>query len=124
MRKLTTVVVALAWALGSAVAFADDSSISQWTGDSYKAFAADKTRNAAVGIGESAKLNATPDNGMSRWNGDSYVAFEHARTSPAAVTFTIAESNRARASVNHDVPARTATRGRTSANPFRNDTAA
>lgn len=121
MRKLTIAVVALACGLGSAAAMADDSSMSQWTGDSYKAFAADKARNATVT--QSAKLNPSPDNGMSRWNGDSYVAFEQARTSPAAVTFTMAES-RARASVSHDVPARAATRGRTSVNPFRNDTAA
>jgi len=125
MRKLTTAAVTLALAIASGAAFADDSSMSRWTGESYKAFEAEKmNRNVAAGIGESNKLNATPDNGMSRWNGDSYVAFEQARTSAALVTISVAEANKARAPVNHEVPARTATRGRTSVNPFRNDTAA
>jgi hypothetical protein len=125
MRKLTTAAVTLALALASGAAFADDSSMSRWTGESYKAFEADKmNRNVAVGMGELNKLNASPDNGMSRWNGDSYVAFEQARTSPAPVTISIAEANKARTAVNHEVTARTATRGRTSVNPFRNDTAA
>src|SRR5881396_3360410 len=84
MRKLTTAAVTLALALASGATFADDSSMSQWTGESYK----------AVGIGESKRLNASPDNGMSRWNGDSYVAFEQARTLPAAVTISIAEANK------------------------------
>jgi hypothetical protein len=125
MRKLTAAAVTLALALASGAAFADDSSMSRWTGESYKAFEADKmNRNAAVGNRELNKLNTSPDNGMSRWNGDSYVAFEQARTSPARVTISIAEANKARAVVNQEVPARTATRGRTSVNPFRNDTAA
>ena len=124
MRKFTTAAVTLALALASGAAFADDSSMSRWTGESYKAFEADKmNRNVAAGIGELNKLNATPDNGMSRWNGDSYVAFEQARTSPAPVSISIADANKARAVVNHEVPARTAAHGRTSVNPFRNDTA-
>jgi hypothetical protein len=125
MEKFTTTAAMLALALASGATLADDSSMSQWTGDSYKAFEADRMyRNTLVGVGEPNKLNATPDNGMSRWNGDSYVAFERARTSPAPVTISLTEANKARAAVNREVPARTATRGRTSVNPFRNDTAA
>jgi hypothetical protein len=123
MRKLTTAAVTLALALASGAAFADDSSMSQWTGESYKAFEAEKM-NRNVAVGASNKLNASPDNGMSRWNGDSYVAFEQARTSPAPVTISIAEANKAHPVVNHEVPARTATRRRTLVTPFRNDTAA
>lgn len=123
MYKLTIAAVALALALASEAALADDNSMSRWTGESYNAFQADKA-NTNVAVGESRKLNATPDNGMSRWNGDSYVAFENARTSAPPVTISIAEANKARAAVNHEVQARTATRGRTSVNPFRNDTAA
>jgi len=125
MSKLTTVAVALAVALAGGAAFADESSMSRWTGESYKAFEAARTSSdEAVNLEPRNKVTATPDNGMSRWNGDSYVAFEQARTLPAAVTISIAEANKARAVVNHEVPARTATRGRTSVNPFRNDTAA
>jgi hypothetical protein len=123
MSKLTTAAITLAAALASGAAFADDSSMSRWTGDSYRAFEATKTNgNPVVSTGNSNKLNASPDNSMSRWDGGSYLAFEQGRTAP--VTMSIAEGRMARAAANHDVTARTASRGRTSVNPFRNDTGA
>jgi hypothetical protein len=120
-RTITTVAIALTLAAGAA--FADDSSMSQWTGESYKAFEASKSNNGAPASAESRKLNATPDNGTSIWNGDSYAAFEHERTSPPAVTMSIAEANKERAAASRERPAHTAQRGRTPTNPFRDDTA-
>ncbi len=129
MNKLATLAVTLALAFAGNVAFADDgggdNSMSQWTGESYMAF---KTAPKAAGsvrlsAAEAKNFKASGENSMSRWNGDSYTAFEAARTSPNDVTVSIAEANKARAAANREVPARTASRTRTPANAFRDDTA-
>jgi len=123
MSKLTTVAVTLAVALAGGAAFADESSMSRWTGESYKAFEAAKMNsNEAVNLEHRNIVTATPDNGMSRWNGQSYVAFEQARTSPDTVK--VVEANKERGTATHDLPMHAAARGRTPVNPFRNDTGA
>ena len=48
MSKLTTVAVALAVALAGGAAFADESSMSRWTGESYKAFEAARATSAQL----------------------------------------------------------------------------
>lgn len=117
MSKTKFAAVALAAALLGGAAYADDSSISRWTGDSYQAFeAARMNANAVV---NHADAKPTPDNGTSRWDGDSYVAFEQVRTAP--VTMSVADANRARVVASRDVPPR-ATRGRSPVNAFRDDT--
>jgi hypothetical protein len=121
MSKLTIAAATLALALAGGPALADDNSMSQWTGDSYKAFEAARVAAATPKAGRIA-LNATPDNGMSQFNGDSYLAFEASRTSPAIVTTTVAEV-RAPVRPSHEVPVRTAIRGRHALDPFRDDTA-
>ena len=122
MSKLTIAAATIALALAGGPAFADDNSMSQWTGDSYKAFEAAKSAtNVASARSVPRTLNAIPDNGMSPFNGDSYVAFERARTSPET---TSVASVRERAAPSREVPPRTAMRGRSPINPFRNDTAA
>ena len=121
MSKLTTVAVTLAVALAGGAAFADESSMSRWTGESYKAFEAAKTSsNEAANLEH--KGTATPDNGMSRWNCQSYVAFEQARTSPDKIE--IAGAKNERGTANHDLPLHAAARGRSPVNPFRDDTGA
>jgi hypothetical protein len=120
MSKTTIAAVAIATALFSGAACADDSSINRWTGDSYQAFeAARMNANAVVSYSGGNKL--TPDNGTSRWNGDSYVMFEQVRTAP--MTVSVAEANRARIVASRDLPAR-ATRGRAPVSAFRDDTGA
>jgi hypothetical protein len=121
MTKTPFAAAAIALALACGPAFGDDSSMSQWTGDSYKAFEAARVAAGTPKAGRIA-LNATPDNGMSQFNGDSYLAFQASRTSPAVVTTTVAEV-RAPVRPSHEVPVRTATRGRHALDPFRDDTA-
>lgn len=123
MSKLTTTAAALALVLASGAALADDSSMSQWTGESYKAFEASRTHANAPAGGGAKVLNAIPDNSMSRWNGDSYAAFEQARTAPHTNTVSIAQANRERAALNREKPAYTARHGRTPVNAFRDDLA-
>lgn len=123
MSKLTIAAATIALALAGGPAFADDNSMSQWTGDSYKAFEAARISADKGAPHVRQALNATPDNGMSQFNGDSYAAFESARTAPESYGTTIAEV-RQLAKPSRDVPARTATHGRSSLNPFRDDTAA
>ena len=123
MSKLTTVAVTLAVALAGGAAFADESSMSRWTGESYKAFEAARTSSdEAVNLEPRNKVTATPDNGMSRWNGQSYVAFEQARTSPDKIE--IAGAKNERGTANHDLPMHAAARCRSPVNPFRDDTGA
>lgn len=123
MKKLTTTAAALALALASGAVLADDSSMSRWTGDSYKAFEASRTMASVPRTGAPSGLTAVPDNSMSRWNGDSYTAFEQARTAPSTPTMSIAQANRERAALNREKPAFTARHGRAPVNAFRDDLA-
>jgi hypothetical protein len=87
MSKLTFAAATIALALAGGTAFADDNSMSQWTGDSYKAFeAARAATNVATPRSVPRTLNAIPDNSLSQFNGDSYAAFESARTSDSSAT--------------------------------------
>ena len=124
MSKLTTTAAALALVLATGTAFADDSSMSQWTGDSYKAFEASRTHVSAQASPAARQFTPIPDNSMSPWNGDSYVAFERARTAPPTTTLSIAQANKERAALLREKPAFTARHGRTPANAFRDDSAA
>ncbi len=90
-KHLKTLIVATSIAVAStSVAFADggdgsggdsgNSSMSRWTGESYKAF--DQARSGAATFsagnalkGKAGKLAASCDNGMSQWCGDSFAAF-------------------------------------------------
>ena len=123
MNKCTIAAATIALALAGGPVFADDNSMSQWTGDSYKAFEA-----ARISAGKNARfapqaLKATPENGMSQFNGDSYVAFESARSSPESRATTVAQVREA-VKPSHEKPAITALHGRSSPSPFRDDTAA
>src|SRR3954470_7113520 len=104
MSKLTVAAVAITLALAGGSAFADDNSMSQWTGESYKAFEADRKASVASATSASRTFVATPDNGMSQFNGDSYAAFADTRT---ALDRTIARQHVA---IGREVPPR-ATRG-------------
>lgn len=120
MSKVTIAAATIVLALAGGPAFADDNSMSQFTGDSYKAFEA--ARIDAHNAGPKSvphALNATPDNGMSQFNGDSYAAFEHARTAPDT---TSVANVRHEAAPSRAVPPHTAS-GRSRLNPFRDDTA-
>jgi hypothetical protein len=123
MSKLTIAAVTMTLVLAGGPAFADDNSMSQWTGESYKAFEADRKAASANASARRVPrtLNALPDNGMSQFNGDSYAAFEHARTSADKTSVAVV---RERAAPSREVPPRTAMHGRSRANPFRDDTAA
>jgi len=121
MSKLTIAAATIALALAGP-AFADDNSMSQWTGDSYKAFeaariGADKTSH------DRQALNASPENGMSQFNGDSYAAFESARRSPESYGTTVAEV-RQFAKPSREKPVVGVIHGRSYLSPFRDDTAA
>jgi hypothetical protein len=122
MSKLTIAAATIALALAGGPAFADDNSMSQWTGDSYKAFEAARISADKTAHGRQA-LNASPENGMSQFNGDSYAAFESARKSPESLGTTVAEV-RPLAKPSHEAPAHTAAKGRSYPSPFRDDTAA
>jgi len=122
MNKLTTTAAALALALASGVALADDNSMSPLTGESYKAFEASRLANHAAPRPERT-FTGLADNGTSRLDGDSYAALERARTAPAAGTPSIAEANKARAATLREKPAMTARRGKTIMSPFRDDAA-
>jgi hypothetical protein len=121
MRKVTLAAAAFVVAVFGGSAYADDSSMSRWTGDSYHAFEAARTSSGAA-VYPAEPKDPSPDNGMSRWNGDSYRVFETVRISP--MTISVAEARAARATPSRDAPARTTTRGRTSVNAFRDDTGA
>ena len=121
MSKLTLAAVTMTLVLAGGPAFADDNSLSRWTGDSYKAFEAARIAADSGPRHVPRTLNATPDNGLSQFNGDSYAAFEAARTSPAT---TSVASVREHLAASRAVPPRTATRGRSPINPFRDDKAA
>ena len=123
MSKLSIAAVAVTLALAGAPAFADDNSMSQFTGESYKAFhdaqvAASGPRMAAP------KLSGIPDNGMSQYNGDSYVAFQEWRKSWRDSDIDRAEFKARVAAANHAIPPRAVKHSRLPANAFRNDTAA
>ncbi|HEY1329629.1 MAG TPA: hypothetical protein VGI14_22045 [Casimicrobiaceae bacterium] len=122
MMKRTTTAVALALVLASGTAFADDSSMSRLTGDSFKAFEAARTHASASVAAAPKSFTAIPDDSTSRWNGDSYVAFEQARKTASGAATGIAEANKARASAMREKPV-VAARGRKVASPFRDDTA-
>jgi len=122
MSKLTIAAATLALALAGGPALADDNSMSQWTGDSYKAFEAARISADKTSHGRQA-LSASPENGMSQFNGDSYAAFESARKSPESVATTVAEVRQI-ARPSHAAPARSALHGRAYLSPFRDDTAA
>jgi hypothetical protein len=122
MSKLTIAATTIALVLAGGPAFADDNSMSQWTGESFKAFEAARAQtNVSSARAVPRTLNAIPDNGMSQFNGDSYAAFEQARRSPDT---TSVASVRAHAAPSREVPPRTAMHGRSRLDPFRNDTAA
>lgn len=123
MSKLTIAAAAVALALAGGPAFADDNSMSQWTGDSYKAFEAARISADKTSSHVRQALNATPENGMSQFNGDSHAAFESARKSPQFRTTTVAEV-RELAKPSREAPPRTALHGRSYPKPFRDDTAA
>ena len=122
MSKMTFAAAAAALALAGGPAFADDSSMSQWTGDSYKAFEAARKADVASPRADHVGLNAIPDNSMSQFGGDSYLAFAASRATPDFSATTVAEV-REPARPSHDVPLRTATRVRHPLDPFRDDTA-
>lgn len=121
MNKLTLAAATLAFALAGGPAFADDNSMSQFTGDSYKAFEAARLGADKAPHGRQA-LNATPENGLSQFNGDSYAAFEAARKSPESYGTTVAEV-RQLAKPSREAPPRTSLHGRSYLKPFRDDTA-
>ena len=117
MRNTIIAATTIALVLAYGSAYADDSSMSRWTGDSYKAFEAARTSTPAV-TGGARTLNAIPDNSLSQYNGDSYVAFAAERAALGASAGT-RESVRP----SREPPVRTAARGRHRQDPFRDDTA-
>ena len=119
MSKVTIAAVALAVAVCGGTAYADDNSMSRWTGDSYNAFEAAKASGASH-VNRAQAPSVSHDNGTSRWGGDSYVFFEQARTAPVAISAT--EANTARVAANREQAARSTTRGRGPVSPFRDDT--
>jgi hypothetical protein len=123
MRKMTLAAATIALVLIGGPAFADDSSMSQWTGESYKAFEAARIANAGTPKVARTALNAIPDNSLSQFGGDSYVAFKASRVSPEISTTTVAEV-REGVRPSHERPLLTAIRGKTLLSPFRDDTAA
>jgi hypothetical protein len=121
MKRLSTLAVALALALGATAAFADDNSMSRWHGESYHAFEAAASAGAGYVNSGSRALLAADDNSMSRWHGDSYKAFADAltgeRTTLASFPRTKAEPvERPRVSRLSSTPV--------PPKPFRDDTAA
>jgi hypothetical protein len=123
MRKLSIAALAIAFALAGGSAFADDNSMSQFTGESYKAFH-DAQASVSGPRVASPHLKAIPDNGMSQYDGDSYAAFDAWRKSWRDADVDRAEVKARIAAANHAVPARVTPHSRMPANAFRNDTAA
>jgi len=123
MRKMTLAAATIALVLIGGPAFADDSSMSQWTGESYKAFEAARIASAGSPKAARTALNAIPDNSLSQFGGDSYVAFQASRKSPEIAATTVAEV-RDGVRPSHEKPVHTATKGKTLLYPFRDDTAA
>ena len=121
MSKVTIAAVALAVAVCGGTAYADDNSMSRWTGNSYNVFEAARV-SGAPNVNRAQAPSVSPDNGTSRWGGDSYASFEQARTAPAAIS--VAEARMARVAANRELAARNTTRGRGPVNPFRDDTGA
>jgi hypothetical protein len=122
MSKTKLAAVAIGLALVGGTAFADDSSMSQWTGDSYKAFEAARKVDAASPKAARVALNAIPDNSTSQFGGDSFLAFQASRATPEFSATTVAEV-REPVRPSRDAPVRTATRVRHPLDPFRDDTA-
>lgn len=120
MSKTTFAAATVVMMLAGGSAFADDSSMSRWTGDSYRAFEAART-SAPAAPHAARTLNAIPDNGMSQYKGDSYEAFAAARGATGGSVTTAATREAARTS--REAPVRTATRGRHRLDAFRDDTA-
>lgn len=121
MNRMKLAVAAIALALAGGTAWADDSSMSQWTGDSYKAFEAARKADAAVPAAARLALVALPDNSTSQFGGDSYAAFRASRAAPEFAATTVAEV-RAPVRPSREMPLRTAAR-RHPLDPFRDDTA-
>ena len=84
MNRITTLTAAIAFALASGAALADDgggdNSMSRWTGDSHAAFEAARVHSPGYARERRVEFNSLGgENSMSRWTGESYVAFEAAR---------------------------------------------